>query len=357
MTLKIEHHCLSIGEEEKYDAFVQKCAAGTFFHTTLWKRILENSFPVKSMYLVFDDEEDNIVGACPFVIRKQFWPFVAFHSLPDSEFGGPIGQPGYKVKIASCLLPSLRRLARLRRAIYCVIRLTDEETYRILAPHAVMINRSFGLMELDLKEKPPDFIWDNIFRKAEYQRKYIGRFVKSGFQTREARDIDDIKKFYSLYCEDMSFIGAPFYPFHFFENIHRIAFPQNFKVLLAERNENCVGALGFFTYKDTIYLAYLGLNRDVPPHYHTSYYMYWSAIEWAHRNGIRYVNFGGTPSGKNSQYFRLKAKFGTVFRQRYLLYIPLESELASRFLVKTIETFKNVLPKSSRQTIKTLIPK
>ena len=355
--MKLELCCLSKDKEEKWDNFVKNCGRGTFFHTTKWKKILESSFSLESTYLIFEDEKGNIVGGCPFVIKRRFWPFVAFHSLPDSEFGGPLAQGKWSERVVSYLVPCLKKLAREKGVTYAVIRCSDEETYKTLVRHTIMVNSSYGTMELDLEEKTVDFIWNNVFRKADHQRKYIRRFMRDGFKNREAKNKADLQKFYVLYCEDMNYIGAPFYPFLFFENIYNITFPDNFNVILTERGEKCIGGLGFFVYEDTIYLTYLGIDRNVPPYYHTSYYLYWGAIEWAQKNGIRYVNFGGTSSNRNSPYFRLKKKFGTEFRQRYLLYIPLVPKFINKHSLRAIQKLKGVLPECSKQSLKALVPK
>jgi hypothetical protein len=353
--MKLELRCLSDREEIRWDSFVKNCAKGTFFHTTKWKKILESSFLFESIYLMFEDRRGNLVGVCPFVIKRRFWPFVSFHSLPDSEFGGPLAESKYD-EVVSYLVPCLKKLAHEKSATYAVIRCSDEKSYGILVRNALMVNRSYGTMELDLEEKPVDFIWNNVFNKANCQRKYIKRFIHDGFQNREAKNKEDFKEFYALYRENMSYIGVPFYPFLFFDNIYNIAFPDNFNIILAKREEKCIGGLGFFIYGNTIYLTYLGLDRNVPLYYHTSYYLYWGAIEWAQKNGIRYVNFGGTPSNVNSPYFRLKKKFGTEFRQRYLIYIPLVPKFINEHLLRGIKKLKEIFPERSIQSLKASIP-
>src|SRR5262245_54989574 len=43
---------LQPGEEYAWDAFVQRMAAGTFFHLSGWKRVIEKTFGHQTFYLL-----------------------------------------------------------------------------------------------------------------------------------------------------------------------------------------------------------------------------------------------------------------------------------------------------------------
>ena len=87
-----------------------------------------------------------------------------------------------------------------------------------------------------------------------------------------------------------------------------------------------MGALGFYKYDEasTIYLEYLGLDRNTENTFHVSYYLYWAALRWAERAGYRFVSFGATPSNPDDIHRRIKGKFGAKFNQDYIVYLAFD---------------------------------
>lgn len=339
-----------MSDEDEWENFVATAPNGSFFHTLKWKKVLENSFPYESLYLVIRDSNGKLIGVCPFFITKKLWPFKVLDSLPNSDMGGPLIKEEYKKEAANALKDYLKELSSAKGITYAKMRLSDPELCEYLKTKTSKVDTSSGTMMLDLEEKPMDFIWNEVFTSKGRQRMFIRRFERDGFQIREAGNEADLNKFYTLYYNNITYIGGLPYPFSFFKNIWDLLYPDSFNIISAEKEEKSIGALGFFIYKEkkTIYMTYLGLDREVNGRYRTSFYLIWEAIRFAQKNKIRYVSFGPTTSDHSSEYYLRKSKLGAEFNQDYFLYIPFNRKLflLRENAIKVGRKIKNRLPKS-----------
>lgn len=312
-------------DERGWEQFVIGCPQGTFFHTPKWKMVLENSFPLEVEFPVIRNQEGRIIGGCPLVVTRRLGGRV-MESLPYSEFS-PIFDTGYLLEAVGALKAYLSKSSSERRIAYARIRCLGGDIAEYLGLGGPPIDTSMETMTLDLQEKPSELIWNQVFTKKSGQRKYIRRFEQAGYRNRQLQSEEDIKTLYTLYCKSLQHLGEDSPHFKFFENMYHYLYPNTFNAFLTENEQGCIGALGFFVYpeKSTVYLVFLGLDRDIENKFHTSYYLYWEAIKWAVEKGFRYVSFGPNPC--NSIYHSLKGKFGATSEQLYVICLPFNSRV------------------------------
>ena len=55
----------------RWDAFVDQCERGSFFHLSGWKQIIEQVFNHKS-HFIYAEQAGSIVGVLPLVEQKSF---------------------------------------------------------------------------------------------------------------------------------------------------------------------------------------------------------------------------------------------------------------------------------------------
>lgn len=314
-----------LSDEKEWENFVADSPKGTFYHTLKWRRVLEASFPVEPVYLVIRDSNRNLVGVCPFVIWREMKVMKVLDSLLHSDYGGPLVKEGYADEVLKTLGDYIRQLALKKGITYARIRFSDENLSQVFSADATKTDTYAGTMWLDLQQKPTEFIWNEVFTNREAQRKYIRRFEQDDYRLREANlNSQDLATFYSLYSKNLLQVGGLPFRFQFFENMRQSLYPDNFKILLAEKRESSIGALGFYLLKSlgVIYLTYLGLDRNLENKFHTSHYLYWEALKWAEENGYHHVSFGGTAADPDEVHRRLKSKFGAEFKQDYIVYLP-----------------------------------
>ena len=313
-----------LSDEQEWERFVASSPQGTFYHTLRWKRVLEKSFAFEPLYLVIRDSNRDLLGVCPFVIRKELKVIKVLDSLWESDYAGPLVKDGYAEPAMSALMDYLKQLAHKKGITYAKIRFSDEELSQHFSYTHSRTETLTGVMALDLGQKPTDYIWGKVFTTKGEQRTYIRRFEKDGFQNREAESIEDLNTFYTLYRNNMSYIGGLSFPFSFFKQAWDALYPDYFNILLTANDEKCIGAEAFFIYKPnrSICQTCIGLDRNVPTRYHTYIYLSWGLIKWAEKNGYRYVSLGSTPSDPSDVHYSHKAKFGAEFDQDYVVYLP-----------------------------------
>lgn len=330
---------------------------GTFYHSIKWKNVMERSFSHPTVYLVVKDENGRLVGICPMVILAS-GHFRILDSLPYSDLGGPVIEKRY-IKEASLSLLRFIEESSCEKSISCAkMCFLKDGSEQFFKSSRCYVDNNTGVVELDLKTKPSDFIWNKIFRAV--QRKEIRRFEKDGFQVREAHAKSDLRKFWAVYYSSLKHIGAPARPYTLFENVWSLLYPENFNILLVEKKKT-VGGQAFFKHGQRIYLTYVGMDRkSLKSRYKIHPYLYWKSIKWAEENGFRYICFGSTPAHPKSirerKNYSQKVMFGGSFLQQETVFIPFDFyAFATLFLgsraIKAWKMMRNVLPAKLQQTM------
>jgi len=203
-----------------------------------------------------------------------------------------------------------------------------------------------GTMEIDLKATPSDFIWNKIFSKN--RRRKIRRIERDGFQAREARTKSDLRDFYTLYYENMKYIGGSPYPYKFMENMWSILYPENLRIWLVEKDKIIAG-ISVLKYERKTYWTYAGINRKQCGRASVVPYLLWKEIDKAEEEGCRWISLGGTSSDPKNPYHIQKKWLGASFCQQEMVWYPFSPN--GRILLQTRakavsawKTFKNFLP-------------
>jgi len=346
-------------DNSEWVEFLQASQEGTFYHTLEWKDVIEKSFPYSAIYLVVKDINGTVVSICPgFVVKTG--PLRTYVSIPHSDFGGPVIDKNYIPRASLSLSVFLKKICSDNGVAYAKLRFLNDQIARFYKSPFGYVDRSIGIMEIDLQTTPPDVIWSKVF--SSRQRKKIKRFERDGFQIREICGKSDLASFYNSYFSNMRYIGAHEYPYAFFENIWRILYPENFNILLVEKKKT-IGGLAFFKYGQRIYASYLGMNRDLlSPSYTWGLYLYWEAAKWASKSRFRYVCLGSTPSDIKSTYYSQKASLGSSFYQQEMVWYPITC--AGRIFLQTRttaiscwRTFRSRLPHNLKDFIENRLPR
>jgi hypothetical protein len=132
-------------------------------------------------------------------------------------------------------------------------------------------------------------------------------------------------------------------PFTFFENMWDLLFPENFNILLVEKNK-AVGGIAFFEYLGKVYLTFMGIDREsLSSKYRVAPLLYWSAIKWTAENGLRYVCFGSTSArpktAAEKTNYSQKMMFGGSFVSQEIILIPFSTR--ALLMSKAVSVCKN----------------
>jgi len=356
-TNKKEPFVEELQNSEEWENFLKAMPQATFFHNLKWMKVLKETFSLPTLYLTIKDSEGKLAGVCPLAI-SNWGPLKVYESLPYSDHGGPVMKKSCIKEASISLWKFLEKSSYENNILLTKMLFVDEEVSRFFKSQNTYVDKSKGVVEIDLEVKPSIFIWNKIFRNAE--RKRIRRFERDGFQVRETRTRSDFAEFLVTYYKNMEHINAPTFPIKFFKNIWNMLYPENFNVLLVEKKE-IVGGIAFFKYMKRIYLTYLGIDREtLSSRYRIAPYMFWKAIKWAEENGFRYVSLGATPSDPRSIYYSQKMMFGGSFLQQESVHVSFAHN-GSAFLsailkaMRVWETLKTVMPEAFRQPMRRMV--
>ncbi len=316
-------------DESEWERFVAASPQATFYHTLKWKKALEEAFSLKTVYLVVRGNSGEVVGVCPLALTRKLGIFRVLDSLPESDFAGPLVAAGYEEEALHALNDYLLAAGPGMGITYAKLRCPRREIARHFQAAGKTLDLSSGSMNLDLREKPVEYIWNNVFSQKSGQRTYIRRFEKDGFQNVEARSAEDLDTFYELYRRNMRHIGGVPHPHSFFRRLWKELHPDYFNILLTVGNGRCIGGEAFFIYppRKTAYQTFIGLDRNVETQYRTYFYLSWGLITWCARNGFEVVSFGGTPADPATSNHAQKSRFGASFNQDYVVCLPFDRAL------------------------------
>jgi len=308
----------------KWEEFNNNSNEGTFFHSLKWKQILENTSDFRTHYFLLF-KNSSVFGIFPFVehkihLFKGLFPFQEFsghNHIIIRDFNDPSAIQ-YTIKELPKLMRIQKKISFIRFASL------HKETLDNLKNYSILIHENPGNMILNLRESPPEKIWEN-FSAKKGQKKFIRRFDEKGYCATEINSYDDLKLFYKYYFENINFIGATPHAFSHFTDLQHNLSSDEMRITLLSKDATVAGGLLMFPYKPkkTVYFEYLSLNRNLPNTYHPTYYLWWEAINWAWNNNYEKISFGAQPSDENNPRYRIKKDFGGDFEPIYSKIIPL----------------------------------
>jgi len=316
--------------ESEWEDFIETIPEATFYHTIEWKKIIEKSFGFVPAYLTIKDQGE-IAGVCPGFVTTPLG-FRIFTSLPNSDYGGPLFSKAHLARGMTFLRNFLTGYCSENGISHSKLCLLGDSPKQFLEMPFTHIDRSKGIVEIDLKATPPEFIWSKLL-SGEVRRR-IKRFENDGFRLEQIRSRSELEEFYCLYRSNMRYIHAPEYSYRFFENIWSKMSSGEFRVWLVNGRLS-LGGTACFVYRKRLYLVYVGINRKLDlSRYNVTPYMCWSLTKWADEQGLRYVSMGSTPANPQDSHYRLKIRFGAKFIQQNTVLIPYTYNAKTLFAVR-----------------------
>ncbi|MGH7633361.1 MAG: FemAB family XrtA/PEP-CTERM system-associated protein, partial [Gemmatimonadaceae bacterium] len=105
-------------DESRWEAFVERCPAATFFHRIGWRDILENVFHHRCHYLIAE-RGGAVCGVLPLAeVRSRLFGH-ALVSLPFCVYGGPVAEDA---RAESVLIDASVELAKSLRVEHLELR-------------------------------------------------------------------------------------------------------------------------------------------------------------------------------------------------------------------------------------------
>lgn len=280
---------LQSGDEARWDAFVESCESGTFFHLSGWKKIIEKTLHHKTIYL-FCEKDGEILAVLPLAHVKSYLFGNALISLPFLVYGGVVA--------------------------------VDENAGQLLVDAACDRARNLGVDHLELRGKSPSGnSWPskesyvtfsrtldpdsekNLLAIPRKQRAMIRKGIKFGLTA----EVDsDPGRLYEALLPCKRNLGTPFFNRSYLQSICE-TFGDKAEILTVTRNNNTICSVMSFRFRSEI-LPYYGGGGEAARTLKGNDFMYWAVMEKACQDGVKIFDFGRSMVGSGA--FRFKKHWG-----------------------------------------------
>jgi len=287
----------------RWDAFVSRAPGSSVFHHSSWKKVIEETFHLKPLYLALEDGADSLRCGIPFFLTDGLLTGKALISLPLSDYCDILTDDAEDF---GRLWRSALDQGRENRARYVEIRLRDKGRID-LGLHSLEKRKTYLNHFLEIKDDI-DFMEKKVIEKSY---KYdIRQATKSGVVLKAAKSEPDMKRYYRLYVSTRAHHGLPPMPYAFFRNMWHILSPSKMIYLfLAYWLERPVAGIIFLRYNDCLYALSNSSDRrflDKKP----NHLLWWRGIQLAVDLNLSGLDFGRTSLDNRGLRF-FKQRWGT----------------------------------------------
>jgi FemAB-related protein (PEP-CTERM system-associated) len=270
-----------------WDAYVETSAHASNYHRWIWKRVIEETFGHTGFYLTATTD-GGIRGVLPLIaiVSRLFGHFMV--SVPFFSHGGVLADTD---EARSSLLAKAEQLGRELGMRYIELR-QDGECELVWRAE-----RSKVVMGLPLPASE-----DELFGSFPGKlRNRIRHSEKQGFELRVG-GIEAVRDFYSIFAVNMRHLGTPVYPRRWFENIcSRV--PDCVRILTAWKGNQATASVFVIGFRDTLEVPWSATLPDSRK-MGSAVWLEWKMLEWAVKNGYRWMDLGRSTPGSGSYMFK-----------------------------------------------------
>src|SRR4051812_40180248 len=260
-----------------WDTLVMSLPGHTFFHSSAWARVLEQSYGYKPVYFA-KVENGQLRGLLPMMEVNSWLTGKRGVSLPFSDQCGLLGDWQALWELA---------IAEGRERGWKRVEVRDDLKRQ---PTECSESESFYGHSIELCRDE-----EKIFAGFEPSvRRAIRKGEKCGVKLEISHSLEAVQEFYRLHCHTRKKHGVPPQPFNFFANFHRHVIAHNHGfVVIARVNGRAIAASLFIHYGATAMYKY-GASDENYQNFRGANLVMWHAIQWLARAGFDQLDFGRT---------------------------------------------------------------
>jgi FemAB-related protein (PEP-CTERM system-associated) len=297
-------HELDLEAADTWDAFVDSHPDASLYHRAGWGRVIRKAFGQRPRYRIAVG--DGVVeGVLPLVAFSNALFGRYLVSVPFLNRGGILAT---SERATRALLEDARGLVAETGSAFCELR------HHAGIDSSLPARESKVSMSLPVDEEP-DAIWRNVGAKV---RNLVRKAEKSGLMVREGDPTQDLLKFYDVFARNMRDLGTPVYGADFFSEVFQ-EFPEATRLTLVEKEGRTAAAGICLTAGGFTEIHWAAARRELL-RFSPNMLLYWEAISYASRSGLREFCFGRSTEGSGPH--RFKKQWGakpTPLRWEYLL--------------------------------------
>jgi hypothetical protein len=287
-------------ERSEYEDLINISRNGMLYHSIKWKEVLQCFTNTDPLYIVAK-EHGEIVGALPAFMKRNKKYGNVLNSLPFyGSQGGPIVSPyldgNQRIEVKKALLHAFKRFAKENDCISSTLITTPFETDLSVLGETLkpdFTDSRIGQITI-FKEKIADVENEILYRTIEKRcRTSIRKAQKDGVKVEFAQDLKNLDDFIEIYKKGMTTKGGITKPFRFFKmSTDILSQNESFRLLFARRDEEILGGLLLFYYKNMVEYYAPCFKLEYSKHQPLSLLVY-EAMKDAIKNGYNLWNFGG----------------------------------------------------------------
>ena len=270
----------------QWDSFVRNCAAGTFFHLSGWKRVIERAFGHRTHYLIAE-RGGAVSGVLPLTHVRSTLFGSALISNAFAVYGGSVAADADSLQAldaAATQLMEKRRVATLE--------------FRGFAPHRTDWEGKSGLYATFRRAIHPT-VEANLKAVPRKQRAMIRKGIQNGL----ASEIDTgVDRLYRIYAESVRNLGTPVFAKSYFRILTE-EFADCCDICTVTSGGRAVAAVLNFYFREEV-LPYYGGGRAAARALAANDFMYWEVMRRACERGCRLFDFGRSKTGTGAYAFK-----------------------------------------------------
>jgi len=272
-------------DRTRWDAFVARCPAATFFHRAGWERVITRGLGHRCRYLLAE-RDGEIEGVLPLAeVRSRLFGH-GLISTPCCVYGGAAT--------------------------------TSEDSRRALTDEAVRLAQRLQVDALEIRNReavcpewPTKDLYATFRRRISAdedanlraiprkQRAMVRKGVTAGLTSCQSADAD---RFFRIYAESVRNLGTPVFARRFFRSLLE-EFSAETEMSIVVAGACDIAAVLSFYFRDEV-LPYYGGSRPTARAVKGNDFMYWDLMQRAAARGARVFDFGRSKVGTGSYDFK-----------------------------------------------------
>lgn len=284
---QIEKCSLEINIE--WNDFVYTSSTANIFHLFEWKKILEESYKIKTHYLTAKINHE-IVGILPSAEIKNLSGKTTIISLPFTNYAGLLIKQGHSEK----------KLADLFLEYY------KKNNFLVFENRQLAGNRNTQTdeytMQLELPNNSKE-LWNKLDAKVRNQ---VRKAQRSGLNVVLGQN--QLPEFYSIYSRHIKTLGTPVHSFLFFQKIIEYL-KDSTDILTVRINDKVIGAMFITKFNGFISDPWAASLKKFLP-YNPNMLMYWEILKYSCDNGYKIFDFGRSQIYSGT--YKFKSQWGAI---------------------------------------------
>ncbi len=307
--ISCQFRCIRLSEAISEEWDLLAWSKGTVFHTRAFRRILVDTFGYQCHYHAIYDQNDKICALIPLVGGRNLGLKMAGISLPFVNYVDICATSEEAFQYA---LTSLGKLKNSCKLDYLELRLKDQEA-GTGSWKQKLSNVTFTLPLFDSEAEV-------LALSTASNRNHIRKVYKNERFT-SSFDPSYLDDFYQVYVRRMKQLGSPAPAIEFFRSFFDYLPNHTFLLTVHSReSQSVVGGMLLLLSpaNKTVYYPY-GANLIQYNHQYLNNFMYWEAVKFGIRQGMKHLDLGRSPIGSGT--FTYKSQWGAKAEPlKYLAY-------------------------------------